>query len=150
MKGLRRTNELDISRRFHIGWILTIRSVELTADDEFCQTNSKWLLRRASCEYDSERLWLWLLVTSGLIILYFNGDIHVNWFSVQGKASTRICVEALLQLFVQFTKKHHCPPPPAFNSQNKTLPDVQRPKSFCREISHIYVHNVFAARAEIL
>ena len=35
MQVVRRTNEPDVSRGFHITCILTIQSVELTADDVF-------------------------------------------------------------------------------------------------------------------
>ena len=55
--------------------------------------------------------------------------------------------EYFCNFFVQFNKKNTIAPPP-FNSQNKTSPDVQRRKSFCREIRHIYIHTVCAPRAE--
>ena len=35
MQVVRRTNEPDVSRGFHITCILTIQSVELTADDVY-------------------------------------------------------------------------------------------------------------------
>ena len=84
--------------------------------------------------------------TSGLIVLYFIWDIYM--LLMNSTYEVRLILvytyEHFCNFFVHFDKKHHYPPP--FNSQNKTPPDVQRRKSFCREIRHIYTYCMRSTR----
>ena len=139
MQDIRKTNEPHVSRRFHISWILTIQSVELTADDVFYKKKWKKCYKDVPAVSTTVSGWYfefsWYLglslqvtiktnLTSVLMVLYSIRDIYirsiyiiyiyvvyVTEFYVRGKDNTRIYVRLLLQLFCSIQQKTLYPPP---------------------------------------
>ena len=138
MQGIRRTNEPDVSSRFHISWTLTIQSVELTADDVFYKKNTFLLQRRASCKYDREWLILRLFVTPRAWPFYISCDIYMLMNSTY--EVRLILVYMRTSTFATFL----------FNSTKKT-PFSPHPPSTPRTKRHLMCNDekVFVAKSGI-
>ena len=115
MQGIRRTNEPDVSRRFHISWILTIQSIKLAADDVFykkkqiCYKDAPAVSTTVSGWY-FDFSWYLGLDRSIFHLRHIYVEVYVNEFYVRGKVNTRtsyIRTSTFATFLFNSTKKHH-------------------------------------------